>query len=167
MLLSELESALEALKTHRIEATQNDNDSEYERLKEYRDVLKDYKQNIHTYLDYTAKENKTETASDSEKNKLLVDYSKYKVDNNKPHLLSENFTHTKICGFMFKRTKFAVNGWKDALTTLCNKIAQVSPEFFSSLIGNPDFQGRKLRYFSNTYIAERSAKIQNTRACSH
>lgn len=163
ILLSELDKALEVLKQKRVEAAKDDDDDKYDCLTKYRDILKDYKSNINAYLDYNTKHSKTETFLQSpEEVKSPVDYAQYRVDSNKPHLLDENFTHARICAFLFRKVKIAVNDWTDALITLCNKIAQISPDFFSSLVNSSDFQGRKVQYFSFTYVEKRSIKILGT-----
>lgn len=78
MLLSNIDKAIEALKNHRINATASDNDEELERLTNYRDRLKDYKEEINAYLNYATREtqpdsNEKEDLSQVEIENIAID----------------------------------------------------------------------------------------------
>lgn len=64
MLLSHIDEAIETLKKRKVEAAENDNDSEYNRLTGYRNNLKDCKRAIETYLNYAT--NKIDSPSNTE-----------------------------------------------------------------------------------------------------
>ena len=179
-LLSKIDEAIEALKERRVAAASNDNDSEYERLTNYRDRLKEYKKDINTYLDYATKEViSTEKAEDTspyipgfesdsnitqdEMYQSRVDYAKYAVDSSKPHTLNESYTYKKICNFMYNGVKYPATDWTDALIKICNLLAKKSRGTFESLLDSPAFKGRKLSYLSLEYVKDKNIKIEGTK----
>ncbi|HAJ97232.1 MAG TPA: hypothetical protein DCO72_05800 [Ruminococcus sp.] len=149
MLLSELDRALEVLKTRRKQAVENDDDKEYEKLTRYRDILGVYKENINTYLDYVNLPETSKTTAPSPDREII-------------HHLSEDFTYKKITAFVFRGKRYEVTSWKEALITFCNELTKINRNFPFALIGNPQFRGKEFEYFSYTPIAERSEKIQGT-----
>lgn len=175
MLLSQIDKAIEALRKRRVEAVNNDEDEECERLRNYRDRLKEYKEDINTYLNYAT--NSVKSSNNEEVSSFIpgfkadnditqdetctmpTDYSKYNVDNSKPHTLDETFTHKKICAFMFRREKYTVNNWQDTLVKLCNLLSDLYPNKTKSLVNNPKFEGRKVSYFSYNYVKGKNIKI--------
>lgn len=178
MLLSQIDKAIEALRKRRVEAVNNDEDEECERLRNYRDRLKEYKEDINTYLNYAT--NSVKSSNNEEDSPFIpgfksdsditqdemytspTDYSKYNVDNSKPHTLDETFTHKKICAFMFRREKHVVNNWQDTLVKLCNLLSTLYPSKITSLVSNPKFEGRKVSYFSYNYVKGKNIKIDGT-----
>lgn len=178
LLLSKIDEAIEALKIRRINAASNDDDDEYERLKNYRDKLKEYKKDINKYLNYTKKfsvgesdDNISPFISEFETNSIIVqdeiyqpkvDYAKYAIDSSKPHTLDESYTHKKICNFMYNGIKYSVNDWTDALITICNLLAKKSKTTFDSLIDSPSFKGRKISYFGYKYVKDKNLRIEGT-----
>ena len=157
MLLSQIDKAIEALRKRRVEAVNED---------------------INTYLNYATNSVKlSNNEEDSpfisgfksdrditqdEMDTLPTDYSKYNVDNSKPHTLDETFTHKKICAFMFRREKYVVNNWQDTLVKLCNLLSTLYPNKITSLVRNPKFEGRKVSYFSYNYVKGKNIKIDGT-----
>lgn len=179
MLLSQLELAIQALKERRIAAVTVDDDIECELLKNYRDMLKEYKTEVNSYLNYATKQEigskkehtlkqflpgfeGDEKTTHDEMYKQKIDYKKYTVDSSKPYTLNENFTHKKICSFMFRNIKYTVNDWTDALTTFCNLLSEEYKKSFKPLVNLPVFQGRKVSYFSYNYVKDRNVKIKGS-----
>jgi len=140
MLLSELDNALEVLKTRRKQAVENDDDKEYEKLTRYRDTLSTYKENINAFLE-------TSKISQSKK---------------QSHHLSEDFTYKKITAFVFYGKMYSVSDWSNALLTFCNEYAKINKDFPFLLVESPQFKGKKIEYFSCTPTGHRSEKIENT-----
>ncbi|MFR2515476.1 MAG: hypothetical protein ACLS8V_00570 [Ruminococcus sp.] len=177
-LLSKIDEAIEALKERRITAASNDNDEEYERLKNYRDKLKEYKRDINKYLNYAESNSSDdrdstpsqfipgfESDSDIAQDEMYqekVDYAKYAVDSSKPHTLNENYTHKKICRFMYNGTKYNVTDWTDALIKICNILVKKPKKTFETLIDSPNFKGRKISYFGSKYVKDKNMKIDGT-----
>lgn len=69
-----------------------------------------------------------------------VDYAKYAVDSSKPHTLNENYTHKKICRFMYNGTKYNVTDWTDALIKICNILDKKPKKTFETLNRFSEFQ---------------------------
>lgn len=179
MLLSQIDKAIDVLKQRRIEAVNNDEDDECELLRKYRDRLKEYKQDINTYLNYATKKIpnqnnddissqyipgfETDTAiTQEEMYKTPPDYKRYNVNSSKPHTLDENYTHKKICAFMFNNIKYTVNSWQETIVTICSMLALKSEKTFDTLIDNPKFKGRKVSYFGYNSVKGRNMRISGS-----
>lgn len=159
LLLTELDSALKALKIRRMEAAESDDDHELAVLTGYRNTLNSFKEDISGYLD---------SLSDSEDElpsldlHVSVDYSKYRDDGTTAHNLREDFMHKKIGAFVYEGTKFQVNTWKDALILLCNLLAKENLQKFNTIVNDARFKGRKHQYYSPTKTASKNVKIYGT-----
>lgn len=168
LLLSGIDKALQALKIHRLEAVDSDDDDRLKLMTSYRDIMKDYRSNIEGYLNCATEglASKTEIAVSADDDECIesakVDYSKYNVDENIPHHLTEDFTHKKICAFSFENIKYSVKSWKDALIILCNLFAKQYPDKFEAIAYDSNFTGRKNTYFVNRNIPGKTERIRNT-----
>lgn len=179
LLLSHIDEAIEVLRERRKQAVEIEDDVECDRLKNYRDMLKEYKKDINTYLNYATR--KTQPVSNEKEDSPFIpgfeseiditqdelyknptDYSRYNINSSKPHSLDEDFTHTKICAFMFRNKKYKVKSWQDAIVTLCNLLAKKSEKIFNTLISNPTFIKRKVSYFGYDKVNGRNALIKDT-----
>ena len=150
MLLSELDNAVEALKVRRIEATKIDDDAEVDKLRDYRDMLKKYKNDINEYLNYATHHKKPELSSppadpnDSSVKREIPNYAQYTVNPAVPHMLDEDFTHKRPCAYMFSSKKKAVSSWQDILILLCEQLSAKNKKLFESLVNDPRFSGKKI-----------------------
>lgn len=182
LLMSELDSGLKVLKKRRVEAAENDDDAILYELTEYRDIMKEYRNNIENCLVVSGEIKNIEIKqsihiADSQKitedreypgepldedETEPVNYALYEVDKNVPHPLHENFLHKKICAFSYMGTRYTVSNWKNALVLLCNLLAKENPMGFSRILSEHKFKGRKVSYFVNRSIPGKTEKINNT-----
>lgn len=165
MLLGELDNAIEALKLRRIEATKIDDDTEVDRLRNYRDMLKKYKQDINEYLDYATHHKQpvlSGTPAVGNVRKDIPDYAQYAVNKDVPHMLDEDFTHKRPCGFMFKAQRYDVTSWQELLLSLCEQLSSRYGKSFDPLVNDPRFIGRKVNYFGYSAHGRRNQLIPGT-----
>ena len=66
-------------------------------------------------------------------------------------MLSEDYQHKKICGFMLNGVCYNVATWQDALVTLCNILSESNSDKFLQFCDMSDFKGTKVSYFSKNY----------------
>ena len=166
MLLSELDNAIEALKDRRVEATKIDDDAEVDRLRDYRDMLKKYKNDINEYLNYATHHNRSEPPSnvyDSGVKRELPDYTQYTVNPDVPHMLDEDFTHKRPCAYMFSSKKKAVSSWQEILVSLCGQLSMNNRKLFESLVNDPRFSGKKINYFGTSPVTRKNKLVPGTR----
>lgn len=104
-----------------------------------------------------------EDETDSEQNSNNIDYSQYEVNRDLPHMLSEDYKHKKICGFMLEGTRYNVNNWQDALVTLCNLLNKKDTSKFDSFLCMDEFLGRKVKYFDTKSITDRNRLISGSK----
>lgn len=100
--------------------------------------------------------------SDNEHSSGNIDYSQYEVNRDIPHMLSEDYKHKKICGFMLEGTRYNVNNWQDALVKLCNLLYKKDAEKFKSFLTMDEFMGRKIKYFDTKSVEDRNCIINGT-----
>lgn len=98
---------------------------------------------------------------DDDDERAIPNYENYKVDAEVPHLLSESFTHKKICGFFLCNKKYVVADWKATLVKVCEILYDKDPALFRRITNSGKFTGRKRRYFSTTGDGEFYQKLKN------
>lgn len=164
-----IEPAIKILSKGIHEAVDNEDDAEEEKLKAYRRIAKNAKEQLEEYLNLFAEKETIEEVTDEiieEEDQLVFnvkkDYSLYAVDQHKPHLLSEDYTNTKTCAFMFKGTRYEVKDAKDMLVKLCDMLYKEDPEKFKNFDTLKKFKGRKLTYFGKTEVPKKNKKIPGT-----
>lgn len=182
LLMSELDDGLKALKKRRVEAAENDDDALLYELTEYRNIMKEYRNNIENCLVMSGEIKHIDTKQSiriSDSPKITeeheypgepldedevepINYALYGVDKNVPYPLHENFLHKKICAFSYMGTRYTVSNWKNALVLLCNLLAKENPTGFSRILSEHKFKGRKVSYFVNRSIPGKTEKINNT-----
>lgn len=182
LLMSELDGGLKALKRRRVEAAENDEDTLLYELTEYRNTMKEYRNNIENCLvisDRTKHMGTKQSIHAVDSTQMTdeheypgepldddetepVNYALYEVDKNVPHPLHENFLHKKICAFSYMGTRYTVSNWKNALVLICNLLAKENPIGFSRILSEYKFKGRKVSYFVNRSIPGKTEKINNT-----
>ncbi len=159
LLLTELDSALKALKIRRMEAAESDDDHKLAVLTGYRNTLNSFKEDISGYLDNLSDSEHELPSPDLH---MSVDYSKYRDDGTTAHNLREDFMYKKIGAFVYEGVKFQVNTWKDALLLLCNMLAKENLQKFNTIVNDTRFKGRKHQYYSPTKTAGKNVKIYGT-----
>lgn len=169
-LFSQLEPAYNIIKNGIHDAVENEDEETEEKLKEYRRITKDVKSKIEKYLDlFTDKEVIEEVTDEiiieedeTTNSAIRKDYSKCAVDQYKPHLLSEDYTKTKTCAFMFNKTRYEVDNAQDMLVTLCGILYKENPEKFQTFDTLKKFKGRKITYFGRKEVTKKNKKIPNS-----
>lgn len=91
-----------------------------------------------------------------------VDYTIFDVDKTEPHTLDEDFEYKKVCCLEVQHTRLAVNSWQDALVKLCVYLYAIDPGIMESLVNDPAFQRRKVRYFMKEAVPRRNKAIPGT-----
>ena len=103
-----------------------------------------------------------EQDEDEELKNEKIDYSLYAENQDKPHMIYENYEHKKICAFMLEGKKYVAKNWQDALVTLCELMAERDYDKLVSFIDMDEFSGRKVKYFGKTYVEKRNCLIDGT-----
>jgi len=75
-------------------------------------------------------------------------------------MLSEDYQHKKICGFMLNGVRYNVATWQDALVTLCNILSESNSDKFLQFCDMSDFKGTKVSYFSKNYVERKNFKLK-------
>lgn len=91
-----------------------------------------------------------------EQRKLLkkynIDYNDTRLaaNQNIPHSLYDNFTHTRPCAFEINGVKIEVLQWRELLSKTCEYLYNLNngEEMFNSFISDPDMNGSSRQYFS-------------------
>lgn len=144
LFVNSLNSGIDA-----ISMTVSSNSKEFSlltKLAKYGNLIKDLNTELNKYLDSMIKNESIENKIVNKK--ILPDYSKYQVDCGEQHLLTEDFTNKKVCGFMLKGVRYDVSTWRDVLITLCEVLAEQDTNIIQSFPALPEFRGRKNIYFS-------------------
>ena len=129
------------------------NFSSLPKIVKYGQIVTGISEKLNEYLNNLVKNevvDETVQIEEDDDEKSFPDYKKYKVDDEIPHTLMENFTHKKICGFMLKGVRYNVSTWQEALITLSELLAEQDISIFESFTTSPAFMGRKNRYFSKS-----------------
>lgn len=100
-----------------------------------------------------------EESLDSEK--TIPNYKDYEVDTEIPHLLTESFTHKKICGFFLNNIRYNVADWKTTLVKICELLYDKDSILFKNIIFSDRFTGNKIEYFSVTNKGKYYRKLKN------
>lgn len=82
--------------------------------------------------------------------KIIPNYHDYDVNQKIPHLLTENFTFKKACGFMFEEIRYDVKNWKDLLAQLCEILIKKDQNIFDDYANSIQARGHKVAYFSKS-----------------
>lgn len=141
---------------------------EAEKIQPYLTEIIDVQKQIEDIMNLFAENNKYEEDMDDEIDeeetlkKEKVDYTLYEENRDKPHLITENFKHKKICAFMLEGKKYTVKNWQDALVTLCEILSERDAGKFEKFIDMDEFCGRKVKYFGKVYVANRNCLIDGT-----
>lgn len=77
-----------------------------------------------------------------------VDYTLYRVDENDPHTLSENFTYKRPCAFSFEGANYPVKDWKQLLLMFCEIMYNRNHSLFRGIVLSEDMQGKSRTYFT-------------------
>ena len=98
---------------------------------------------------------------DDEK-RIIPNYKDYEVDQEIPHLLTESFTHKKICSFFLENIRYNVSDWKSALVKLCEILMNKDKDKFNSFVRLDLFSGNKRKYFAFNGKEKYYRRIGNT-----
>lgn len=93
--------------------------------------------------------------------KTIPNYKDYEVDAEIPHLLTESFTHKKICGFFLNNVRYNVADWKTTLVKICELLYDKDPDLFQNVIVSNRFTGSKIEYFSTSNKGKYYRKLKN------
>lgn len=77
-----------------------------------------------------------------------IDYTLYRVAEDDPHTLSENFTYKRPCAFSFEGANYPVKDWKQLLIMFCEIIYNRNHLLFSGIVLSEDMQGKSRTYFT-------------------
>lgn len=92
----------------------------------------------------------------------IPNYKEYEVDQEVPHLLTENFTHKKICSFLLENIRYNVGTWQSALIKLCEVLINKDIQKFNSFVNSDLFCGNKRNYFSYSGKEQYYKRINDT-----
>lgn len=109
--------------------------------------LADFESKIQDYLNLFEMDF-IQDKSESNAEKSLPDYDKYKVDTNIEHTLYENFSHKRPFAFEIEGQKVMVDTWIDMLIKTAEILFKKDKAIMKSFVNDDDMNGRKMRYFS-------------------
>lgn len=126
MLENCIDNAVSVLKNRMKTAIDNDDYSEIDRLRSYREKLDKYKKQINECI-----ESGTDTPDGSIK-----------------HSIDEDFTYKKISGFGFEGQEYIADKWQDTIIKICALLARKSEKRFKEMVTSEDFKRKKRVVFS-------------------
>lgn len=129
------------------------------------DILNTYIENLTPDFDISNVEEDCQDSIDKlldskdksiEQQKLLkkynIDYNDKRLNANQniPHSLYDNFTHTRPCAFEINGERIEVLQWRELLTKTCEYLYNLNngEEKFKNFISDPDMNGNSRKYFS-------------------
>jgi len=150
-----------------LKSVQNEDDfDKISELTEYGKLIMKIERALNSYLDSFAAmspESDEDVEDESPENeKAIPNYRDYEVDSEIPHLLTESFTHKKICGFFLNNVRYNVSDWKSSLLKICELLYEKDSVLFNSVIVSDRFKGSKIEYFSHVNKGKYYRRLKNT-----
>lgn len=115
------------------------------KIEKIENILNDYLDSF--VISYSNDEEIIDEEDDDEK-RNIPNYKEFEVDQEIPHLLTESFTHKKICSFFLNNIRYNTSDWKSALVKLCEILLNIDSDKFINIVNSNQFIGKKRNYFS-------------------
>lgn len=130
-----------------------------EKIENIENILNDYLDSF--VISYSNDEEIIDDDEDDEK-RNIPNYKEFEVDQETPHLLTESFTHKKICSFFFNNIRYNTSDWKSALVKLCEILHNIDSYKFINIVKSKQFNGKKRNYFSFDGNGKYYRKLENS-----